>query len=70
MVWVCVAASGPGKLVLTKSAVRSASYVTLLDESIKPSIQKLKLNCKWVFQQDNALKHICKYAKECFENKN
>lgn len=52
MVLGCFAASGTGQLALIDSTMNSA-YQWMLEDNGRPSVQKLKLNQKWTFQQDN-----------------
>lgn len=64
MVLGCFAASGTGQLALIDSTMNSANQ-RMLEDNVRPSVQKLKLNQKWTFQQDNNHKHASKSTKEC-----
>lgn len=54
-IWSCFSSSGPGQLLIIKRTMRSPS--TFLNRTFKPSVKKLKLGQKWVFQHDNNPKH-------------
>ncbi|MGH0158770.1 UNVERIFIED_CONTAM: hypothetical protein FKN15_044380 [Acipenser sinensis] len=64
MVWGCFAASGPGQLAIIDTTMNSALYQKILEENIRPSVYELKLNQKWVMQQDNDPKHTSRSTKE------
>lgn len=70
MVWGCFSSKGPGQLALIDGRMDSVMYQQILDENIKPSIQKLKLRRgSWVLQQDNDPKH-CSKSTQQFMQKN
>lgn len=53
MVWACFAPSGPGRLAIIDGTMSSELYQHILQENVKVSISELKLNRKWVIEQDN-----------------
>ena len=57
MVWGCFAASGPEQLEIIDVKMNSQVYQDILQENVRLSVCKLKLNRSWVMQQDNAPKH-------------
>ena len=57
MFWGCFSASGTGNFVAIEGTMKSADYITILDENLKTSAQSLGLGRQWVFQQDNDPKH-------------
>ncbi|XP_075444851.1 uncharacterized protein LOC142488342 isoform X3 [Ascaphus truei] len=64
MVWGCFAASGPGRLAIIDTTMNSALYQKILEENVGPSVCELKLNQKWVMQQENDPKHTSRSTKE------
>ncbi len=69
MVWVCFAASGPGRLAIVDGTRNSALSQKILMENVRLSVCDLKLKRTWVMQQDNDLKHTSKSTSEWL-NKN
>lgn len=65
LVWSCFTAPGTGQLAVTDPTMSSASYQRVLEDNVRPSGQKLKLNWKWTFQQDNDSLHTSKSTKKC-----
>lgn len=53
MGWDYFAASGPRWLDIIDNTMNSGLFQQILQESVKVSVCELKLNCKWVMQQDN-----------------
>lgn len=53
----CLGASGPGQIAVTESNMNFTMYQRILEENVVPSVKKLKLNQKWILQQDNDPKH-------------
>ncbi len=71
MVWVCFAASGPGRLAIVDGTRNSALSQKILMENVRLSVCDLKLKRTWVMQQDNDLKHTSKSTSEWLnKNKN
>ena len=64
MSWGCVASSGTGKLTKVEGRMDSAQYQQILEDNVKDSVKKLKLQRGWLFQQGNDPKHCSKYTKE------
>ncbi|MGH0168425.1 UNVERIFIED_CONTAM: hypothetical protein FKN15_054889 [Acipenser sinensis] len=65
MVWGCFAASRPGQLSIIDTTMNAALYQKILEENVRPSVHELKLNRKWVMQQDNDPKHTSRSTKVC-----
>ena len=64
MVWGCFAASGPGQLAIVDGEMYSQVYQDILQDNVRLSVLKLKLNRSWVMQQDNDPKHKSKSTTE------
>lgn len=64
MVWGCMAAGGVGNLVFIETTMNKMEYLNILKENLKPSVEKLRLDRGWIFQQDNDPKHTSKIVKE------
>ena len=70
MIWGCFAASGPGALFKINRIMNSTTYQDILAQNLVASARKLRLDCRWTFQQDNDPKHISKSTQKWFcENK-
>ena len=69
MVWGCFAAAGPGQLTIIESTMNSAVYQRVLEENVKPSVKKLKLQRNWTLQHDNDPKHTSKSTKDWLKTK-
>lgn len=46
-----------------------ASYINILDRNLQQSARELGLGRRFIFQQDNDPKHVCKISKEYFKAK-
>ena len=46
------AASGPGRLAIIDGTMKSGLYQQILQENFKAFVCELKLNRKWIMQQD------------------
>ncbi|GFX23802.1 transposable element Tcb1 transposase [Trichonephila clavipes] len=57
MVWGCMAVSGVGKLVFIDGIMHKMVYLTILQNNLKESADKLGLGSNFIFQQDNDPKH-------------
>ncbi len=64
VVWVCFAASEPGRLAIIDGTMNSAFYHKILKKNVRPSVCDLKLKRTWVMQQDNDPKHTSKSTSE------
>ncbi|GFW54917.1 transposable element Tcb2 transposase [Trichonephila clavipes] len=64
MVWGCMAASGVGKLVFIDGIMHKMVYLTILQNNLKESADKLGLGSNFIFQQDNDPKHTAFVVKE------
>uniref|UniRef100_A0AAR2L9T4 Tc1-like transposase DDE domain-containing protein n=1 Tax=Pygocentrus nattereri TaxID=42514 RepID=A0AAR2L9T4_PYGNA len=69
IVWVCFAASGPGRIDVINGKMNSQVYQDILQENLRPSVLQLKLNRRWVMQQDNNSKHRSKSTTEWLHQK-
>ena len=65
MVWGCFAASGPEQLPIIDRKMNSQD---ILQENVRLSVRQLKLNRRWVIQQNNDPKHRSK-STELLEQK-
>lgn len=69
MVWGCMGWDGVGDLVKIDGKMDGDLYVSILEEDLTSSMEKLGLDpAKTIFQQDNDPKHTCKKAKKWFKN--
>ena len=57
LVWGCVAAGGTGNIVRVEGRMDSTKYQKILEANVQTSVQTLKLERGWVFQQDKDPKH-------------
>ena len=57
MVRGCFAALGPERLAIIDGTMNSGLYQQILQENVRVSVCELKLNRRWVMQQDNDPKH-------------
>lgn len=57
MVWGCMSAAGVGKLHFIEGIMDHKMYINILKENLNASSQKLNLEGKYIFQQDNDPKH-------------
>lgn len=64
MVWGAMAAAGVGNLVFVEGIMDHRQYLTILQQNLLPSIEKLNLGDQWIFQQDNDPKHTARIVKE------
>lgn len=60
MIWGCMSAQGVGCLQFIEGTVNAEKYKSILQESLLPSIPKLKHRNKFTFQQDGASCHTAK----------
>ena len=64
MLWGCMAASGIGNLVFIESTIKKADYLSILQQNVTPSVEKLGLGGNWIFQQGNDPKHSSEIVKD------
>lgn len=64
MVWGCMAANGVGKLQFIDTTMDKFQYLNILNENLKPSVNKLGLQDVYCFQHDNNPKHTAYIVKE------
>ena len=63
MVWECMAATEVGNLVFIETTMKKEDYISIIQENVTPSIEKLGLRGNWMVQQDNDPKHSSKIVK-------
>ena len=64
MVYGCFAASRSRWLAIIDGTMNSGLYQNILQKYVRASVCELKLNRKWVMQQDNDPKHTSKSTTE------
>ena len=64
MLWGCFSAAGTGRLVRIEGKMNAAMYRNILDENLLQSALDLRLGQRFIFQQDNNLKHTAKIKNE------
>jgi hypothetical protein len=64
MLWGCFSAAGTGRLVRMEGKMSGVKYREILDENLLQSFQDLRLGRRFIFQQDNDLKHTDKTVQE------
>ena len=69
MLWGCFSAAGTGRLVRIKGKMNGEKYREILDENLLQSTQDLKLQRRFIFQQDHDLKHTAKTTQEWLRDK-
>lgn len=63
-------ASGVGEMFLCEGRMNSDTYISMLNQTLKPSFEKIFLpneRASIIFQQDNAPCHVSRKSKEWFE---
>lgn len=68
-VWSCFALSGPEQLPIIEATMNPLLQQKVLEDNLRPSVRRLKLNTKWTLQHDRCPKHSSKFAKECLGEK-
>ena len=66
MIWGCIGANGVGSLTRIEGKMDSAKYISILQEHLIPSVEKLKLE-DFIFQQDNDPKHKSRLTSSFFQ---
>ncbi|KAJ4939948.1 hypothetical protein JOQ06_029383 [Pogonophryne albipinna] len=69
MLWGCLSAKGPGRLIRVKERMNGAMYREILSDNLLPSARALKMKRGWVFQHDNDPKHTARAMKEWLRKK-
>lgn len=69
MVWGCMAASGPGKLVFIDGIMTKTEYLAILKHNVIPSVRQLGLGDDFLFVQDNDPKHKAGEVMDYFDKK-
>lgn len=64
MVWGCFSAAGPGKLVFIEGNMNKMSYLQILKDKKKESVEKLDIQGSFKFYQDNDPKHTAHVVRE------
>lgn len=64
MVWGAMSASGVGRLVFIDGNMDRHQYKNILEQNLKPSVDKLCLGNQWIFQQDNDPKHTAHVVRD------
>jgi len=67
MIWGCMAGNGVGNITRIEGKMDSPKYISILQEHLLPSVEKLKLK-DYIFQQDNDPKHKSKLTTNFFES--
>ena len=70
MVWGCFNNENLGKLTFIDGVLTAAKYINILEENLFPSIEKFRLNNKFIFQHDNDPKHTAKIVQNFIGEKN
>ncbi|KAK3536481.1 hypothetical protein QTP86_013806 [Hemibagrus guttatus] len=70
MFWGCFSAGGPGNLITVNGTMKKEQYITILNNNIRQSAEKLGLGHQWTFQHDNDPKHTAKVVKKWLADKN
>ncbi|KAK3535170.1 hypothetical protein QTP70_004737 [Hemibagrus guttatus] len=63
-------AGGPGNLITVNGTMKKEQYITILNNNIRQSAEKLGLGHQWTFQHNNDLKHTAKMVKKRLADKN
>lgn len=69
MIWGCMSAQGVGCLQFIDGTVNAEKYKSILEESLRPSIPKLKYKNAFTFQQDGAACHTAKTTMAWLKSK-
>lgn len=69
MVWGSMSHSGVGTIDFIDSKMNADVYISLLDANLKPSVLKLGMGRRYIFQQDNDPKHTSRKAKDFFKSR-
>lgn len=68
MVWGSMAWNGVGNLDFIETTMTKEVYIENLKKNLQPSVRKLRLRGRVIFQQDNDPKHTAKIVKKWFED--
>ncbi|KAK3545507.1 hypothetical protein QTP70_007761 [Hemibagrus guttatus] len=63
-------AGGPGNLITVNGTMKKEQYITILNNNIRQSAEKLGHGHQWTFQHDNDPKHTAKVVKKRLADKN
>lgn len=66
---IALLSQGLDSLQSGESTIHSSSYWRVLDEKVRPSVQKLELNQKWFCEHYNNLKLTSKFTQEVSEQR-
>uniref|UniRef100_A0AAV2K153 Transposase n=1 Tax=Knipowitschia caucasica TaxID=637954 RepID=A0AAV2K153_KNICA len=64
MLWGCFSAAGTERLVKIEGKMNAAMYRDIMDENLLQSALDLKLEQRFIFQEDNDPKHTAKITKK------
>ena len=64
MLWGCFAASGTGSLAQMHGIGKKENYLEILRDNMQKSARSPDLGRRWVFQQDNDMKHTSKLVQQ------
>lgn len=64
LLWGCMSANGTGNLVFIDGIMDQHVYLNILKNNLKQSVEKLGLEGRYLFQQDNDPKHTAKLVRE------
>ena len=70
MQWGCFSAAGTWRLVRIEETMNGAKYRKILEENLLQSAKDLRLQQRFLFQQDNDAKHAAISTLERLQNKN
>lgn len=64
LLWGCMSANGVGNLAFIDGIMDQHVYLNILRNNLNPSVQKLELDGRYLFQQDNDPKHTARLVRE------
>lgn len=64
LLWGCMSANGTGNLVFIDGIMDQHAYLNILRNNLFPSVEKLGLEGRYLFQQDNDPKHTARLVRE------
>ncbi len=65
MLWACLSAGGPGRLVQIHGIMDSIKYQQIENLNLTASVRNLIMGCGWIFHQDNNPKQTSKSTQNC-----
>ena len=70
MVWGCFSAKGVGNFYRIEGIMKKEQYLSILQNELLPSLQKLSTDQEYIFQQDNDPKHTAKVCQAWVRDNN